>query len=63
MLPAASTPTGRSTFICRGCYFVYSEIDGLPQTGVAPGTKFSDLPAGWECPDCGTDRTKFRPTA
>ena len=49
------------TFICRGCYYIYDEAQGLPLAGVPAGTRFADLPATWRCPDCGTDKTTFRP--
>ena len=48
-------------FICRGCYFVYEEANGLPQQLIRPGTAFADIPANWRCPDCGTEKTTFRP--
>jgi GntR family transcriptional regulator/MocR family aminotransferase len=48
-------------FICRGCYFIYEEVSGLPQQSIRPGTSFADIPANWRCPDCGTDKTTFRP--
>ena len=48
-------------FICRGCYFVYEEAQGLPRLDIAPGTPFADIPQSWRCPDCGTDKTNFRP--
>jgi GntR family transcriptional regulator / MocR family aminotransferase len=48
-------------FICRGCYFVYEEANGLPQQAIRPGTAFADIPANWRCPDCGTEKTTFRP--
>ena len=48
-------------FICRGCYFVYEEVSGLPQQSIRPGTAFADIPANWRCPDCGTEKTTFRP--
>jgi GntR family transcriptional regulator / MocR family aminotransferase len=47
--------------ICRGCYFVYEEANGLPQQSIRPGTAFADIPANWRCPDCGTEKTTFRP--
>jgi GntR family transcriptional regulator/MocR family aminotransferase len=59
--PAIAEATGRKAFICRGCYYVYNEARGLPQAGIAIGTRFSDLPATWQCPDCGTDKTTFAP--
>jgi GntR family transcriptional regulator / MocR family aminotransferase len=48
-------------FICRGCYFIYEEASGLPQQSIRPGTPFADIPANWRCPDCGTEKTTFRP--
>ena len=65
--PAAPSTTafqvaGRS-FICGGCYYIYEEANGLPQQSVRPGTSFVNLPANWRCPDCGTEKTNFRPYA
>ena len=50
-------------FICRGCYYIYEEAAGLPQQSIKPGTPFAAIPATWRCPDCGTDKMKFRPYA
>jgi GntR family transcriptional regulator/MocR family aminotransferase len=35
----------------------------LPAQSIAPGTAFAEIPASWKCPDCGTDKTNFRPYA
>jgi GntR family transcriptional regulator/MocR family aminotransferase len=48
-------------FICRGCYFIYEEANGLPQQSIKAGTQFADFPATWRCPDCGTDKSTFKP--
>jgi GntR family transcriptional regulator/MocR family aminotransferase len=48
-------------FMCRGCYFIYEEANGLPQQSINPGTPFAAIPATWRCPDCGTEKTTFRP--
>jgi GntR family transcriptional regulator/MocR family aminotransferase len=48
--PPVAPVSGRS-FICRGCYFVYSEA--------AQGIAFADLPPTWPCPDCGTNTGNF----
>jgi GntR family transcriptional regulator/MocR family aminotransferase len=47
--------------MCRGCYFIYEEANGLPQQSIRPGTAFADIPANWRCPDCGAEKTTFRP--
>ncbi len=59
--PAAVVAGVFRRFICRGCYFIYEEGHGLPQQSIAPGTPFAAIPASWRCPDCGTEKTTFRP--
>jgi len=54
-------PAEARRHICRGCYFIYDEAQGLPGQGIPPGTAFAALPGPWRCPDCGTDKTTFRP--
>jgi GntR family transcriptional regulator/MocR family aminotransferase len=60
---AAGTPAAPTSrrHICRGCYFIYDESIGFPSTSIPPGTPFSDIAPGWRCPDCGTDKSTFRP--
>ena len=60
ILPRMNAGLGRR-FICRGCYYIYSEDAGLPAEGVPPGTTCQQLPETWRCPDCGTDKGKLRP--
>jgi GntR family transcriptional regulator/MocR family aminotransferase len=52
--PALTAASGR--FICRGCYYIYNEAQGTPH-----GAPFDALSSDWRCPDCGTDKTTFRP--
>jgi GntR family transcriptional regulator / MocR family aminotransferase len=52
---------GHRRFMCRGCYFIYEEAQGLPQQSIPAGTIFADIPSGWCCPDCGTEKATFRP--
>jgi GntR family transcriptional regulator/MocR family aminotransferase len=60
--PALASVNGaQRRFICRGCYFVYEESTGLPQQSILPGTPFAAIPSTWRCPDCGTEKTTFRP--
>jgi GntR family transcriptional regulator / MocR family aminotransferase len=57
----ASAYPGRHLFMCGGCYFIYEQAAGLPDQSIAPGTPFAAIPSNWRCPDCGTDKTTFRP--
>jgi rubredoxin len=36
-----------------------SETLGLPEHGIAPGTRWEDIPADWVCPDCGIPKSLF----
>ena len=47
------------TFQCGTCGFLYSEEDGLPAEGLAPGTRWADIPDDWACPDCGMAKSQF----
>ena len=46
-------------FRCRFCSHVYDERLGDPETGVAPGTLFNDLPEEWMCPECGATKEDY----
>lgn len=48
-------------FVCSVCGFVYDETLGLPDQGIAPGTRWEDLPADFVCPLCGVGRSEFSP--
>lgn len=44
---------------CGTCGYVYDEAAGDPDNGIAPGTKFEDLPDDWVCPVCGVGKDEF----
>lgn len=46
-------------YLCLGCGFSYDEARGLPEHGIAPGTRWGDIPDDWVCPDCGTPKSGF----
>jgi rubredoxin len=46
---------------CEICGYVYNPEIGDPQSGVAAGTPFEELPEGWVCPVCGADKSQFSP--
>lgn len=45
---------------CIVCGWIYDEARGLPESGIAPGTLWADLPADWLCPDCGVGKEDFQ---
>lgn len=48
-------------YLCTTCSYVYDEAEGDPDSGIAPGTRFEDLPDDWCCPECGVDKSFFEP--
>lgn len=44
---------------CIVCGWVYDEAKGDPDNGVAPGTKWEDVPEDWKCPDCLVGKEDF----
>ncbi len=41
------------------CGYIYDEDRGDPANGIAPGTKFEDIPDDWVCPICGLGKESF----
>ena len=52
-------PEPFKTWQCRTCGYLYEEAAGDPDEGLAPGTRWADIPAGWLCPMCGTPKSDF----
>ena len=46
-------------YVCNVCGWVYDEAEGLPENGIAPGTRFEDLPDDFECPLCAVGKEDF----
>ena len=51
------TATGK--YVCSICGYIYDPEKGDPKNGIAPGTKFEDLPDDWHCPICKNGKDKF----
>lgn len=47
------------TLQCVLCAFVYDEEAGWPEEGIAPGTRWEDVPENWTCPDCSATKKDF----
>jgi rubredoxin len=46
-------------WMCVVCGFIYDETAGLPEEGIAAGTRWQDVPDTWTCPDCGATKDDF----
>ncbi|MCI2048098.1 MAG: rubredoxin [Lachnospiraceae bacterium] len=46
-------------YVCSLCGFVYDEAAGIPDSGIAAGTKWEDVPADFVCPLCGAGKDAF----
>ena len=46
-------------YVCNICGYIYDPEIGDPESGIAPGTEFENIPADWVCPECGVDKSQF----
>ena len=46
-------------YMCVICGFIYDEEKGWPEDGIAPGTRWEDVPPNWVCPECGARKEDF----
>lgn len=46
-------------YVCDLCVYVYDEALGDPENGIAPGTKWEDVPEDYVCPLCGAGKDQF----
>jgi rubredoxin len=47
------------SWMCLICGWIYDEEAGLPDEGIAPGTRWEDVPINWTCPECGARKEDF----
>ena len=47
-------------YVCTACGYVYDEEVGCPEMGIAPGTKFEDLPEDFLSPICMMGKEMFQ---
>ena len=48
-------------YVCDVCGWEYDEEQGYPEGGIAPGTKWEDVPEDFECPLCSVGKDQFSP--
>ena len=58
-MTATSSSTEFKTWMCVICGYLYDEAAGVPDEGIAPGTRWDDVPANWTCPECGAGKKDF----
>ena len=46
-------------WVCTVCGYVYDPEAGDPDSGVALGTSFEEIPEDWVCPLCGVGKGMF----
>ena len=46
-------------YVCEVCGWVYDEAEGYPEGGIAPGTKWENVPEDFECPLCMVGKDQF----
>jgi len=51
----------KKRYRCMVCTHIYDPAEGDPDSGIAPGTAFEDIPDTWYCPMCGASKADFEP--
>lgn len=46
-------------YLCEPCGYIYDPDAGDPDSGIAPGTPFDNIPEDWVCPICGLGKEYF----
>lgn len=46
-------------WVCVICGWIYDEAAGCPEDGLAPGTRWAEVPDDWRCPLCDVGKTDF----
>ena len=46
-------------YVCDVCGWEYNEAEGYPEGGIAPGTRWEDIPEDFECPLCMVGKDQF----
>lgn len=53
------SPSSGAKYQCLVCDHIYDPAEGDPDSGIAPGTQFEDIPDDWVCPVCGAEKSEF----
>ncbi len=58
-MTATSGSTEFKFWMCLDGGFIYDAAAGAPDEGIAPGTRWIDVPVDWTCPECGARKEDF----
>jgi len=58
-MTATPASTEFNTWMCQICGYTYDEAAGVLDDGIAPGTRWNDVPINWTCPECGARKEDF----
>lgn len=58
-----NTENKLSKYACKPCRWEYDEEKGMPERGIAKGTRFEELPDDFTCPKCGATKWMFEKVA
>jgi rubredoxin len=59
LMTTSEATAATRTWMCLICGWIYDEASGLPDEGIAPGTRWEDVPPNWTCPECGARKEDF----
>lgn len=59
VVPQATDGKAYRVWQCLLCAFMYDEAKGMPDDGIAAGTRWEDVPDSWSCPDCAAGKADF----
>ncbi|MBR1739340.1 MAG: rubredoxin [Ruminococcus sp.] len=48
-------------YVCDICGYIYDPENGEPDSGVAAGTEWENVPEDFVCPVCGVGKDQFSP--
>ncbi len=49
-----------SRYRCMDCGWIYDEAKGDERRGIAPGTKWEDLPEDYKCAECSNRKKSHK---
>ena len=58
-VPDADADSAFKQWVCVICGWIYDEAAGVPEEGIAPGTRWAEVPDDWRCPLCDVGKEDF----